>query len=130
MDPRWGSEIPLFLITSPSKPHQQLYEISDPLPDLYEIPDPPRLIGGKRRIVLPFFLPCLHLLLETFISPPWHFCLSRMTLNQTLTAPWRLGWGEDGEGKVQCEQKQSSFLEKKAPSAFKNAEAENTDNEQ
>lgn len=32
MDPRWGSGVPLFLITSPSKTHQPLFEIPDSFP--------------------------------------------------------------------------------------------------
>ena len=48
-----------------------------------------------------FFLLCLHFLLEIFNSPPWHFCLSRMALTQTLTVPWRLGWEEDEKGKTE-----------------------------
>ena len=66
--------------------------------------------------------------LGDFWVPSKAFLLEWMALTQTLTVPWRLGWEEDGKGKVQCEQKQNSSLEKS--SACKNTEIKNTDDEQ
>lgn len=101
---------------------------------LCEIPDPfsgylLAFIGEKEGTVLSFFLPGLHLPLETSISPLWHFCWAEQFLTD-LNCSTEIQWG-GVERSVQCEQIKNSSLEKKSPYACQNAEAwRNTDSEQ